>query len=169
MCRRMLNHPEISILINTDYKSIINELNYEKLIYTGPIDYYFDYCFGELLYRSIRFEFETYDVESFQPTASSRYPNDYDFTRITEFKKMTGQKSEKTTICREYPCFGGEPYYPYPTDEWRKKADQYRELADREKKTLFVGRLAEYKYYDMDDVIRRALDVFRDSIAKGKS
>lgn len=165
MCRKMLNHPEISILLNTDYKAIIDEISYEKLIYTGPIDYYFDYCFGKLLYRSIRFEFETYDMESFQATASSRYPNDYDFTRITEFKKMTGQRSEKTTICKEYPCFDGEPYYPYPTDEWREKAEQYRMLSDKEKDTIFVGRLAEYKYYDMDDVIRRALDVFNNEIA----
>ena len=78
---------------------------------------------------------------------------------------MTGQRSEKTTICKEYPCFDGEPYYPYPTDEWREKAEQYRMLSDKEKDTIFVGRLAEYKYYDMDDVIRRALDVFNNEIA----
>ena len=162
MCRNMLKHPEISILINTDYKDIIDDLSYERLIYTGPIDYYFDYCYGELLYRSIRFEFETYDMESFQPTASSRYPQDYDYTRITEFKKMTGQKSDKTTICKEYPCFGGDPYYPYPTNEWKVKASKYIELSKDEKNTTFIGRLAEYKYYDMDDVIRRSLDTFKD-------
>lgn len=164
MCRKMLSHDEISILLNTDYKSVINHIKYKKLIYTGPIDYYFDYCYGELLYRSIEFKFETYDVESFQQTASSRFPNDYDYTRITEFKKMTGQKNNKTTICKEYPCFGGEPFYPYPTSEWRDKAEQYRKLALMEKDTIFVGRLAEYKYYDMDDVIRKALDVFREEI-----
>lgn len=180
MCERMSSNPLIHVLLNTDYKSILplfvgqkteNGFEYlgedkavKKIIYTGPIDYYFDNCYGELLYRSIRFEFETLDMESFQPTASTRYPQDYDYTRITEFKKMTGQKHPKTTICKEYPCFGGEPYYPYPTAEWKEKAEMYREKARAEKDVVFVGRLAEYKYYDMDDVIRRALDVFRDEI-----
>lgn len=180
MCERMVSNPLIHILLNTDYKEVLplfagekTEHGYErvgadkeikKIIYTGPLDYYFDNCYGELLYRSIRFEFETLDMESFQPTASSRYPQDYDYTRITEFKKMTGQVSSKTTICKEYPCFGGEPYYPYPTSEWKEKAEKYREKAKNEKDVIFLGRLAEYKYYDMDDVVRRALDVFRDEI-----
>ena len=160
MCEKMVESPNIKILLNTDYKEIINEIEYNILIYTGPIDEYFNCCYGELLYRSIRFEFETYDMESFQPTASSRYPRDYDFTRITEFKKMTGQKSNKTTICREYPCFDGEKYYPYPTEKWKKLAEKYKERASHEKNVIFLGRLAEYKYYDMDDIVRRALDVF---------
>ena len=160
MCEKMIANPNIKILINTDFKEISDKLSYKYLIYTGSIDEYFDYCYGELLYRSIHFEFETYDMESFQPTASSRYPQDYDFTRITEFKKMTGQKSEKTTICREYPCFGKEKYYPYPTKNWKELAEKYRQKSLKEKNVIFLGRLAEYKYYDMDDVIRRALDVF---------
>lgn len=162
MCQNMLNHQEIKVMLNTDYKEIIDEIEYKMIIYTGPIDYYFNYDMGKLLYRSIRFEFETYDMESYQPTASTRWPMDYDYTRITEFKKMTGQKSDKTTILKEYPCFGDEPYYPYPTAEWKALAQKYRNRASLEKNVVFLGRLAEYKYYDMDDVIRRALDVFGD-------
>lgn len=160
MCEKMVESKNIMIMLNTDYKEVIDDIEYEKLIYTGPIDYFYDYEYGELLYRSIRFQFETHDKESYQPTASSRYPMDYDYTRITEFKKMTGQKHEKTTILKEFPCFGGEPYYPYPTEEWKALAAKYREKAAQEKDVIFLGRLAEYKYYDMDDVIRRALDCF---------
>lgn len=160
MCQKMLDHPNIKIMLNTDYKEVIGDIAYDKLIYTGPIDYYFDNCYGELLYRSIRFQFETHDCESYQPVTSTRYPLDYDYTRITEFKKMTGQKHPKTTILKEFPCFGGEPYYPYPTQEWKALAERYRELARKEENVIFLGRLAQYKYYDMDDVIREALDVF---------
>ena len=162
MCEKMLDNYKIKVLLNTDYKEVINDISYEKMIYTGPIDYYFDNCYGELLYRSIRFQFETYDFESYQPTASSRYPMDYDYTRITEFKKMTGQKHSKTTILKEFPCFGGEPYYPYPASEWKELAQKYRDLAKRETKVIFLGRLAEYRYYDMDDVVRKALDTFEE-------
>lgn len=167
MCENMVNHPKIHILLNTDYKEVISTISYEKLIYTGPIDHYFDYQYGKLLYRSIRFQFETYDMESFQPAASTRYPQDYDYTRITEFKKMTGQKHSKTTILKEYPCFGDEPFYPYPTKEWKEKAAEYHKLTIKEKNTIFLGRLAEYKYYDMDDVVRKALDVFNGMILEG--
>ncbi|MCC8106387.1 MAG: UDP-galactopyranose mutase [Clostridiales bacterium] len=164
MCQNMLRHNEIKVLLNTDFKEIIDVIDYKKMIYTGPIDYYFDYALGKLKYRSIKFIFETHNCESYQPVASTRWPNDYDYTRITEFKKMTGQKSEKTTILKEIPCFGEEPYYTYPTAEWKELAQKYRELATLEKDVIFLGRLAEYKYYDMDDVIRRALDVFQDEI-----
>lgn len=164
MCQRMADHPNIKVMLNTDYKEVIDQIEYEKMIYTGPLDYFFDYKLGRLLWRSIRFEFETLDMESYQPTASSRYPMDHEYTRITEFKKMYGQKHPKTTICKEYPCFGEEPYYSYPTQEWKELAQKYRDLAAQEKKVIFVGRLAEYRYYDMDDVIRRALDIFREKL-----
>ncbi len=168
MCQNMLNHPQIKILLNTDYKEVIDDIEYEKLIYTGPVDYYYDYKLGKLKWRSIKFIFETHDCESYQPVASTRWPMDYDYTRITEFKKMTGQKSEKTTILKEIPCFGDEPFYTYPTPEWKELAQKYRDLSAKESKTIFLGRLAEYKYYDMDDVIRRALDVFTSDIADRK-
>ena len=163
----MIKNKNISLLLNTDYKDVIKQLKYKKLIYTGPIDYYFDYIYGRLLYRSIRFVFETHDMESYQKTASSRYPMDYDYTRITEFKKMTGQKHPKTTICKEYPCFGEEPYYPYPAREWKELALKYRQLAEKEENVIFLGRLAEYRYYDMDDVIKRALEVFETELKRG--
>jgi len=164
MCENMIKSPKIHILLNTDYKNIIDSIDYKKMIYTGPIDYFFNSIYGELRYRSIRFEFETYDMESYQPTASTRYPSDYDFTRITEFKKLTGQKSNKTTICREYPCFGEEPYYPFPTSSEEERAEKYRKLAKKEKGVYFVGRLAEYKYLNMDSVIRKALNLFNYTI-----
>ena len=168
MCEKMIENSNIHVMLNTDYKTVIDQIDYNTMIYTGPLDYYFDNKFGKLLWRSIRFEFETYDIESYQPTASTRYPNDYDYTRITEFKKMTGQVHPKTTILKEYPCFGEEPYYTYPTKEWKELAERYKKLALKEKKVIFLGRLAEYKYYDMDDVIRRALDVFEQEINSDK-
>ena len=166
MCKKMLDYPEISVLLNTDYKEIIGDIEYELMIYTGKLDYYFDYKLGKLKWRSINFIFETHDCESYQPVASTRWPMDYEYTRITEFKKMTGQKNEKTTILKEIPCDGEEPFYTYPTSEWNEMAMQYRDLAKKEKGVIFVGRLAEYKYYDMDDVIRRALDVFNNVLNK---
>lgn len=167
MCSRMASHPNIKVLLSTDYKEVIEEIDYDLMVYTGPIDYFFDYRFGKLLYRSVRMEFETYDIESYQPVASTRWPQDYDYTRITEFKKMTNQQHPKTTILKEYPCFGEEPFYPYPTEEWKELAGKYRALAEKEENVVFLGRLAEYRYYDMDDVIRRALDCFKDRIFGG--
>ena len=166
MCENMLNHPEIKIMLNTDYKEVINGIEYKKLIYTGPVDYYFDYKLGKLKWRSIKFIFETYDCESYQPVASTRWPMDYEYTRITEFKKLTGQKNDKTTILKEIPCDGGEPFYTFPTAEWKELAQKYRVLASKEENVIFLGRLAEYKYYDMDDVIRRALDTFKNIIVE---
>ena len=160
MCETMASNDHIKLLLKTDYKEVIDDIDYEIMVYTGPIDYYFDNKFGELLYRSVRMEFITLDCESYQPVPSTRYPQDYDYTRITEFKKMTGQLHPKTTILKEYPCFGGEPFYPYPTQEWKQLADKYRKLAEEEGNVLFLGRLAEYRYYDMDDVIARALQCF---------
>ena len=160
MLLKMINNPKIHILLNTDYKDVINDLSYEKLIYTGPVDYFFDYKHGKLTYRSIRFEFETLDCSSYQDAAVVNYPNDYDFTRITEFNKMTGQESKKTTILREYPTWDGEPHYPYPTKKCEDQYNLYKEECSKQDKVIFIGRLAEYKYYDMDATIKKALDTF---------
>jgi UDP-galactopyranose mutase len=159
---KMIDSPYIHILLNTDYKQIIDNIEYEKLIYTGAVDYFFDYKFGKLKYRSLRFEYETVDCESYQEAAVVNYPNDYDFTRITEFKKLTGQKSEKSTVIREYPTWEGEPYYPYPTKDCADEYLAYKKECDRMNNVIFVGRLAEYKYYDMDAVIKRSLEVFNE-------
>lgn len=161
MCENMINNSNINILLNTDYKDVIDEIQYEKLIYTGPVDYFFDYKFGKLKYRSLKFEFETIDTESYQDAAVVNYPNDYDFTRITEFKKMTGQHNDRyTTIIREYPTWDGEPYYPVPTQECKDEFLVYKRECDKLENVIFVGRLAEYKYYNMDAVIYTAMNIF---------
>lgn len=164
MCLNMLNS-NIHILLNTNYKDVINDINYETLIYTGQVDYYFDYKYGHLKYRSLKFDFETLDSQSYQDAAVVNYPNDYDFTRITEFKKLTGQKGDKTTIVREYPTWDGEPYYPIPTGKCREQYDRYKSECDKIDNVIFLGRLAEYKYYNMDAVVKRALDMFKSRIS----
>jgi UDP-galactopyranose mutase len=156
----MADNSRIHILLNTDYKKIINEIEHEYLIYTGAVDYFFDYKFGPLKYRCLDFEHETLDCESYQSAAVVNYPNDYDFTRITEFKKLTGQAAAKTTICREYPSWEGEPHYPVPTTECAQQFELYKNECSTQEKTIFIGRLAEYKYYNMDAAVKRALDVF---------
>lgn len=154
----MLKNKNIKILLNTDYKEIIDCINYETLIYTGPIDYYFNYKYGKLKYRSIRFEFETFNKENYQSCATINYPNDYDFTRITEFKHLTGQNINLTTIVKEYPDDNGEELYPINTSKYNDTLSKYLEEA-KLINTYFVGRLAEYKYYNMDSAIERALSV----------
>ena len=163
MVERMLSHPNIKLLLGTDYKEVIGEIEYEKLIYAGPIDYYFDYKYGKLPYRTLEMRFETHNIDYYQPVAVVNYPNDYDFTRITEFKHMTGQKASRTTIVKEFPrgtTAEEEPYYPVFDKQTNKLAAKYREEAERRPNTIFVGRLAEYKYYNMDIVVSRALEVF---------
>lgn len=159
MFQKMLNKKNIHILLNTDYRDIMNEVAYDTLIYTGSIDEFYGYEFGKLKYRSVQFKMETLDTESFQAAPVVNYPNDYDYTRITEFKKLTWQKHDKTTIMKEYPCCGDKPYYPYPTKEWTDKFSQYKELMDKEDNVFFIGRLAEYKYYNMDAIVEKALDL----------
>jgi UDP-galactopyranose mutase len=161
MCENMISNKNIKILLNTDYKEVIEDIQYEKLIYTGPADYFYNYKHGRLAYRSIDFAFETINREEYQQAPVVNYPNDYDFTRITEFKKLTGQEHKMTTILKEYPCSEGEPYYPFPTKEYKDQFSLYQKEIEQEKKVLFIGRLAEYRYYNMDAVVRRALDVFQ--------
>lgn len=159
MMKKMLDHPMITVKLNTDYQKIKDTLSYDKLIYTGPVDEYFNYQYGKLLYRSLQFQFETYEQESYQRVAVVNYPNEEDFTRITEFKKLTGQISDVTTIVKEYPCFGEEPYYPYPTLKHKADFLPYEEAMRKEENVIFIGRLAEYKYYNMDAVVKRALEL----------
>lgn len=157
---RLLSHGNITVLLNTDYKSVIRDIRFGKLIFTGPIDYFFDYKHGKLPYRSLELKFETLDCEQFQEVAVVNYPNDREFTRITEFKHMTLQKHPQTTILREYPTWEGDPYYPTLTEDAVDTYNRYNEEARKSKSTYFIGRLAEYKYYNMDKVIKRALDTF---------
>ena len=164
MFEKMCESPRIHMLLKTDYKKVIGSLQYKKLIFTGSLDYYFDYCYGKLKYRSIRLQFETHDMEAYQPVGSTRFPVDYDYTRITEFKELTGQIHPKTTILKEFPCDGKEPFYPFPTKEWMERAEKYRLLAEQEQNTYFIGGLAKYKYYNMDEVVVKALQLFETRI-----
>ena len=159
----MLNHPNIKVLTNTNYRQIVKQTSFKHLIFTGPIDEYFDHCFGPLPYRSLRFEKETLGQEFFQPVVQVNYPNDYDFTRIVEIKHATGQKLPLTTIVREFPedySLGKEAYYPIPAPDAQSLYKKYADLADREKGVTFVGRLATYRYYNMDQVVGMALAEF---------
>lgn len=161
MFERMLDHPNIKVMLNTDYKDVEDIIPYRKMIYTGPVDYYFDYCFGKLPYRSIEFRFETHDMEVFQPTGTVNYPNEQAYTRITEFKYLTGQKHGKTSVVYEYPKAEGDPYYPVPRPENAELYKKYQVLAAELKNVYFVGRLATYKYYNMDQVVAQSLTLFK--------
>lgn len=161
MFEKMLDHPNIHIMLNTDYKDVIGEVNYKRLIFTGPIDEYFDYQFGKLPYRSIEFKFETLDQDIYQSTGTINYPNDYGFTRITEFKYLSGQQHKKTSIVYEFPKSEGDPYYPIPKPDNTALYEKYQKLAMKLKYTYFVGRLATYKYYNMDQVVAQALSTFK--------
>ncbi|MDB6174719.1 MAG: UDP-galactopyranose mutase [Chthoniobacteraceae bacterium] len=163
MFARMLRHPNIEVRLGADYRAERANIKFKHLIYTGPIDEYFDHCYGPLPYRSLRFESETLDQEFFQPAMQVNYPNDHDYTRIVELKHATGQKLPVTTIVREYPEDfgpGKEPYYPVPAPDARKLYERYAALADVEKGVSFVGRLATYRYYNMDQVVGMALAEF---------
>lgn len=161
MFEKMLDHPNIHLMLNTDYKDVIGELNYKKLIFTGPIDEFFNYQYGRLPYRSIEFKFETLDQESFQATGTVNYPNDYGFTRITEFKHLSGQQHKRTSIVYEFPKAEGDPYYPIPKPDNTQLYEKYQKLASTLEHTYFVGRLATYKYYNMDQVVAQALSTFK--------
>ncbi|MGI8598545.1 MAG: UDP-galactopyranose mutase [Chitinophagaceae bacterium] len=161
MFQNMLSHPNIKIMLNTDYKEIIDLIPHKQLIFTGPIDSYFDYCYGKLPYRSLEFKFETIDSEYYQQTGTVNYPNEQLYTRITDFKYLTGQKHSKTAIVYEYPRAEGDPYYPVPRAENAEIYKKYQQLAATISNTYFVGRLATYKYYNMDQVVAQALTTFK--------
>ncbi|MCP4147033.1 MAG: UDP-galactopyranose mutase [bacterium] len=158
--KNMLRSPKIHLLLQTDYKEIIKAVEFDKMIYTGPIDYYFDYAYGKLPYRGIQYKFETRDMEQFQAGSVVNYTCDKKFTRITEFKHFYFQKHPKTTLCYEYPMDGGDPCYPVPREENRKLYEKYKVAADKHEKTYFLGRLAEYKYLNMDQAVLSGLQLF---------
>ncbi len=155
---KMLNG--IEVYLSTDFKDIKNKIFYDRLIYTGPIDEFFDYKYGRLPYRSLNFKFDNYNKEFYQDWSQINYPNDNDFTRIVEIKHATGQKIANTTITKEYPVSDGDPFYPIPAKDNFKLYYKYRNDADGLKNVYFVGRLAQYKYLNMDQVVKEALDLF---------
>lgn len=160
MFERILDHPRIKVLLNTDYTELLGGISFGTMIYTGPVDAFFDYRYGRLPYRSLEFKHETLDMAQFQPVAVVNYPNDYPFTRITEFKHLTGQQHPKTSIVYEYSHADGDPYYPMPRPENTELYNRYQALAKKTKGVQFVGRLATYKYYNMDQVVAQALTLF---------
>ena len=178
--QNMLCHPNIKLMLNTDYREIMHidvsskkiyAMGQEfkgKVIFTGMIDELFSYCFGELPYRSLDIEFETIKAGFFQKTTVVNYPNDYDFTRITEFKHMHPADCKETVILKEYPKAyrpGVDiPCYPILTGGNITLYDKYKDLAKGFKNLILIGRLADYRYYDMDDVVKRALEIFTDKL-----
>ena len=164
MFERMLDHPNIEVRLNADFREVHAQVRYGHLVYTGPVDEYFDHRFGPLPYRSLRFEPETLDRAWFQPAVQVNYPNEQDFTRIVEIKHVTGQRHlPRTTIMREYPqdyAPGREAYYPIPAPDARALYGRYEALAAREPNVSFVGRMATYRYYNMDQVVGMALAEF---------
>jgi UDP-galactopyranose mutase len=160
MFERMLDHPNVKIMLNADYREIRDEIPHRGVIYTGPVDEYFDFRFGKLPYRSLRFVHETLNEATHQPVAVVNYPNDYAYTRVTEFKYLTGQEHPKTGLVYEFPQVEGDPYYPVPRPENAALYRKYEQLAKATDGVHFVGRLATYKYYNMDQVVGQALTLF---------
>jgi UDP-galactopyranose mutase len=160
MFENMLDHDNIEIQLSTDYRDIKDSVPYREMIYTGPIDEFFDFRFGKLPYRSLEFRHETHDMEVFQSAPVINYPNDHDYTRITEFKYLSGQQHEKTSIVYEYPRAEGDPYYPIPRPQNAELNAKYQALVNDTPGLYFVGRLASYKYYNMDQVVGQALTLY---------
>ncbi|HVQ09936.1 MAG TPA: UDP-galactopyranose mutase [Allosphingosinicella sp.] len=162
MFNRMLDHPLIDVLLSTDYREIAGEIEAGHVIYTGPIDEYFGCRYGKLPYRSLRFEHKLVDAARFQPVATVNYPDpQVPYTRITEYKHLTGQEHRQTSITYEYPSAEGDPYYPIPRAENQALFKRYEALALETPGVTFVGRLATYRYYNMDQVVGQALAAFR--------
>jgi UDP-galactopyranose mutase len=163
MVERMLDHPGISLLLGTDWFSVRAELQAGLTVYTGELDRFFDFSRGRLEYRSLRLEFLRQESGPRQAAAVVNYPNDYDWTRITDFGLLCGQDGRGgcTVLCREYPAAQGEPYYVVPDQANRQRREEYLRMAASLESAgthIFVGRLAEYRYYDMDDAVRAAMD-----------
>ena len=160
---RMLEHPNIEVRLRTDFREARAQVPHRRLIYTGAIDEYFEGCYGPLPYRSLRFEPQTYEQEFHQPAVQVNYPNDHEYTRTVEIKHVTGQRLPVTTVVREFPqdyAPGREAYYPLPAPDARALYARYEALAEREENVSFVGRMATYRYYNMDQVVGMALTEF---------
>jgi UDP-galactopyranose mutase len=153
----MLDHPNIKIMLNTTYDEIKDVIPSRRVIYTGPIDEFFNFRYGPLPYRSLEFKFETHEMKTYQPVATVNYPNDYAYTRVTEFKHLTGQRHPQTSVVFEYPRAEGDPYYPIPRPANQERYKAYEQLARTTPDVYFVGRLATYRYYNMDQVVAQAL------------
>ena len=162
MFEKMLDNPLIEIRTGVDFRDVRDEVEAGHIVYTGPIDEYFDFRFGKLPYRSLKFDHKTIDQERYQPVGTVNYPSpDVPYTRISEYKHLTGQQAPRTTITYEYPSAEGDPYYPIPREENQLLFKRYEALADATEGVTFVGRLATYRYYNMDQIVGQALATFR--------
>jgi UDP-galactopyranose mutase len=161
MFEKMVSHPNIHIMTQTDYEDVKHVVPHRRVIYTGPIDEYFNFQFGKLPYRSLRFEHVTLDEPWHQSVGVVNYPQTHDYTRVTEYKYLTGQEHAKTALTYEYPSAEGDPYYPIPKPENQELFKKYERLALATPDVWFVGRLATYRYYNMDQIVGQALATFR--------
>lgn len=161
MFARMLASNNITIRLNLNFADLPPDVRYSRLIFTGPIDEYFNFQYGKLPYRSLRFVHKTFDIENYQPVGTVNYPQRESYTRITEYKHITGQAHPKTSVTYEYPEASGDPYYPIPREANTALYKKYEGLAAQAEGVWFVGRLATYRYYNMDQVIGQALATFR--------
>jgi UDP-galactopyranose mutase len=161
MFGRMLAHPNIKLMLNTDYREIVDLVPWKHMVYSGPIDAFFNHRHGKLPYRSLEFRHVSIAREQFQPVGTVNYPNDYEYTRISEFKHLTGQQHSSTSVVYEYPRAEGDPYYPVPRAENAAIYKLYADDAEQLTNVTFVGRLATYKYYNMDQVVGQALAAFK--------
>jgi UDP-galactopyranose mutase len=160
MFENILDHSNIRIMLNTDYREIERVIPYKEMIYTGPVDEFFECRYGKLPYRSLEFKHETHDKPVYQQAPVVNFPNEHAYTRITEFKYLTGQEHNKTSIVFEYSRADGDPYYPVPRPENMELYKKYQELANQTPGVHFVGRLATYKYYNQDQVVAQALTLY---------
>jgi UDP-galactopyranose mutase len=156
----MLRHPNIKVLLGCDYREVIHIVPWRQMIFTGPVDVFYNHRFGRLPYRSLEFVHQTLPQENFQAVGTVNYPNEYAYTRITEFKHLTGQQHPHTSVVYEYPRAEGDPYYPIPAKEPKALYKKYQELTEAEERVKFVGRLATYQYYNMDQIVAQALHTF---------
>jgi UDP-galactopyranose mutase len=161
MFERILAHPNITVQTGVDYQQVRRAVPHRRLIWTGPVDEFFGFRFGKLPYRSLQFEHKTLEQEWFQPVGTVNYPGEeIPYTRISEYKHMTGQRHPSTSVTYEFPSAEGEPYYPIPRSENQVAYKRYEALADATPDVWFVGRLATYRYYNMDQIVGQALATF---------
>jgi len=169
MFENMLDHENIKVLLNCDYRDVEGLIPYRRMIYTGPIDEFFGMRYGKLPYRSLRFVHETLPVRRAQAAPVINYPNEHLYTRVTEFKYLTGQRHDHTSVVYEYPEADGDPYYPVPRAENAEIYKRYQALAEATPNVLFVGRLATYRYYNMDQVVAQALTTYGKIIGRRRA
>ena len=167
LVRRMLAGPGIDVELGVDFRTIADRARARRIVYTGPIDEFFEHRYGRLPYRSLRFELETFDRPRYQAAACINEPDEtIPHTRTTEYKFLTGQVSPNTVVSREYACDDGDPYYPIPCAESRELYRRYLALAEKQSAVTFAGRLGEYKYFNMDQVVASALEKVEDLVGE---